>query len=182
MLRVAGEVDPRFGLALVLAHETGHRIGAIRQLRWSDVDLRSNRIRWRAENDKLDFEHVTPLTVEAVAALEGERRKRPAVGDAWIFPSPADPSMPCSRNLVRDWWYRAEKLAELDHIEQMGWHSLRRAFGTELKATTNLKDLCALGGWKSPTTILTCYVQADEETMRTALENRKSLGTAAAGS
>ena len=38
LLRVAGKVDWRFRVALVLAHETGHRIGAIRQLRWSDID------------------------------------------------------------------------------------------------------------------------------------------------
>jgi len=36
--RIAPQVDPNFELAVVLAHETGHRIGAIRQLRWSDVD------------------------------------------------------------------------------------------------------------------------------------------------
>jgi hypothetical protein len=79
---------------------------------------------------------------------------------------------------VRDWWYRAERLAGLEHVEQMGWHSLWRTFGTELKATTNLKDLCALGGWKSANTILTCYVQPDEETMREALSNRRQLSAA----
>jgi integrase len=46
---------------LVLAHETGHRIGAIRQLRWSDVDLKEKRILWRAENDKIGMEHSPPL-------------------------------------------------------------------------------------------------------------------------
>ena len=39
LLRVAGEVDWRFKVALVLAHETGHRIGAIRQLLWSDIEI-----------------------------------------------------------------------------------------------------------------------------------------------
>ena len=39
LLRVSAEIDWRFRVALVLAHETGHRIGAIRQLRWSDVDM-----------------------------------------------------------------------------------------------------------------------------------------------
>ena len=39
LLRVADEVEWRFRVALVLAHETGHRIGAIRQLRWSGIDL-----------------------------------------------------------------------------------------------------------------------------------------------
>ena len=38
LLKVSREVDWRFHLALVLAHETGHRIGAIRKLRWSDID------------------------------------------------------------------------------------------------------------------------------------------------
>ena len=39
MLDVAGQVDWRFVAALIIAHETGHRIGAIRKLRWSDVNL-----------------------------------------------------------------------------------------------------------------------------------------------
>ena len=80
MLNVADEVDPRFGLGLVLANETGHRIGSIRQLRWSDVDLKEKRITWRAENDKLGKQHVTPVSDDAVAALEAERKKNPAVG------------------------------------------------------------------------------------------------------
>ena len=45
-----------------------------------------------------------------------------------------------------------------------GWHSLRRAFATDLKATP-LKDLCQLRGWKSAATLLTYYQQADETTM-----------------
>ena len=36
LLRVSAEIDWRFRVALVLAHETGHRIEAIRQLWWSD--------------------------------------------------------------------------------------------------------------------------------------------------
>jgi hypothetical protein len=32
--RVAPAVSPLFTLAFVLAHETGHRIGAINALRW----------------------------------------------------------------------------------------------------------------------------------------------------
>lgn len=58
-----------------------------------------------------------------------------------------------------------------------GWHSLRRAFATDLKATP-LKDLCQLGGWKSAATVLTCYQQADEATMRTALESRRARSVA----
>ena len=67
LLRVSLELDWRFHVALVLAHETGHRIGAIRQLRWSDIDLEDRAIRWRAEHEKTGYEHVTPATAEAIA-------------------------------------------------------------------------------------------------------------------
>jgi hypothetical protein len=39
-----------------------------------------------------------------------------------------------------------------------------------------LKDLCALGGWKSHQTVLTCYQQPDAETMREALTRRARVG------
>ena len=43
LLEVSKEMDWRFRVALVIAHETGHRIGAIRQLRWSDIDMEEGR-------------------------------------------------------------------------------------------------------------------------------------------
>ena len=76
---------------------------------------------------------------------------------------------------MRAWWLRGERVAELEHIQGMGWHSLRRKFATELKEAP-LKDLCELGGWKSPQTVLTCYQQPDRRTMRRALEARQTLG------
>ena len=61
LLSVSEDVDWRFRVALVLAHETGHRIGAIRKLRWSDADLDERRMLWRAEHEKTGYEHLTPL-------------------------------------------------------------------------------------------------------------------------
>lgn len=170
--RVAPDVDPSFELALLLAHETGHRIGAIRQLRWSDVDLKEKRIVWRAENDKIGMEHAPPLSEAAAAALEVARKRRAAIGDGWLFPSPEDPDKPCSRHLMRDWWQRAAKLANLPERTRLGWHSLRRKFVNDLKADTPMADLCQLGGWKSPLTVMTVYQQADQATMRNALATR----------
>ena len=71
LLGVSLEVDWRFHVALVLAHETGHRIGAIRHLRWSDIDFEGGAIRWRAEHEKTGYGHVTPVTAEAIAVLGG---------------------------------------------------------------------------------------------------------------
>jgi len=169
--QVAGEVSRLFELALVLAHETGHRIGSIRLLKWSDLDLEGKRVRWRAEHDKIGFEHETFLTEAALEALTRTRQTRPSIGDTWLFPAPGGPSAPCSRHLFRDWWERAQELAGLKKEPGRGWHSLRRKFATDLKHVP-LRDLCYLGGWKEPQTVLKCYQQPDEATMRQALTSR----------
>jgi integrase len=174
LLAASRQIDAAFELALVLANETGHRIGAIRLLRWSDVDVEGETIRWRAGHDKIGFEHRTPLSADALAALQRRRKAQPSIGDAWIFPAPGGSSEPCSRHLLRDWWQRGEALAKTPHEAGLGWHSLRRKFATELKQVP-LKDLCYLGGWKEPQTILKCYQRPDAVTMREALASRRHL-------
>lgn len=174
MLEVADEVDWRFKLALVLAHETGHRSKAIRHLRWSEVDLDRGLVQWRAESDKTAHEHVTPLTETAVGALREARSERAGIGEAWIFPAPKDEDKPCSRNIFRDWWSRAVELADLEPVKGLGWHGLRRKFADELRDAP-LKDLATLGGWKEERTILQCYQAASLDAMREAQEHRKPL-------
>jgi integrase len=73
-----------------------------------------------------------------------------------------------------EWWQRGADLATLAAVTGRGWHSLRRQFATELKHVP-LKDLAELGGWKCAQTILTCYQQADQATMRQALATRHRL-------
>lgn len=179
MLAVADEVDWRFRLALVLAHETGHRIGAVRQLRWSDIDLERGVIRWPKHSDKMGFEHEAYLSETACDAVWACRRRDPGIGHAWVFPAPKSASEPCSKHLMRDWWYRAEELAGLEHEKGMGWHGLRRKFATELKDVP-LPDLCQLGGWKTSRTVLECYQQPDAETQRKALRSRRRVGSGGA--
>ena len=55
-------MDWRFHVALlVIAHETGHCMGAIRKLRCSDVDMVGGVIRWWAEHQNTGYEHWTPM-------------------------------------------------------------------------------------------------------------------------
>jgi integrase len=105
--------------------------------------------------------------------LELSRRKWKAIGDGWIFPAPEDSSKPVSRHLVRNWWQKGEKLAGLPRTARRGWHSFRRKFVNDLKPDTPMADLCYLGGWKSPLTVMTVYQQPDQVTMQTALSNRE---------
>ncbi len=174
LLHVSLEMDWRFHVALVLAHETGHRIGAIRQLRWSDVDLECGVVRWRAEHDKSGYEHRTPVTAEALAALEEARKRNPGIGDEPVLPSPQDRSRCVSCSWTQRWWEKAVALAGLESKRGRGWHSLRRKFASDLMDQP-LKVLCELGGWKEAKTVLHCYQRADEAQLRKALESRRRV-------
>lgn len=171
---IAPRIHPSMPLLLVMAHETGHRAASIRQRGWSDVDLEGTTIRWRAECDKIGYEHTTPLTDEALAALKAEQAKVRAIGDTWIFPSRPDSSKPLSGDAVFNIWKRAAVIAGLPEGERYGWHSVRRQFANELRDVP-MKDLLNLGGWKNAATILTCYQKPEEGTQRAALEKRREL-------
>ncbi|MXW71102.1 MAG: site-specific integrase [Acidobacteria bacterium] len=172
LLTVCHQVDWRFHVALVLAHETGHRIGAIRHLRWVDIDFEGRAILWRAEHDKSGHEHVTPVTPETLEALEEARKNNPGAGEAPVLPAPKNPSKCMGPTLAQGWWGRAERLAGLEPQPGRGWHSLRRKFASDMMDQP-LKVLCELGGWKTAKTVLECYQHADEGQLRKALEARR---------
>ena len=174
LLEVSRPVDWRFRVALVLAHETGHRIGAIRQLRWSDIDLEGGVVLWRAEHEKSGYEHRTPVTAEALAVFQEARKRNPETGDTVVLPSPKYPSRCVGSALACGWWQKAEGLAGLEPKRGRGWHSLRRKFASDLM-NQPLKVLCELGGWKTAKTVLQCYQRADEAQLRTALESRRRV-------
>ena len=172
LLKVSRRVGWRFHVALVLAHETGHRIGAIRNLRWSDIDLDGETILWRSEHEKTGYEHRSPLSAPALAVLKQASRRRPGIGDAPVLPSATHPLKSVSPSQPRVWWCRAEQLAGMERKRGRGWHSLRRKFASDLMDQP-LKVLCELGGWKNAKTVLQCYQRPDEGQLRKALEARR---------
>ena len=105
---VSRQVDWRFRVALVLTHETGHRIGAIRKLRWSDIDMEERVVRWRAEHEKSGYEHRTPVTIEAIVVLEEARKRNPGIGDTPLLPAARNPSACVGSALARVWWKNAQ--------------------------------------------------------------------------
>ena len=171
LLKVSRQVGWQFHVAFVLAHETGHRIGAIRQLRWSDVDMGTGVIRWRAEHEKSGFEHRTPVTDEVLGVLEEARKEYRRTDDAPVLPAPRDPARSMSYTVARYWWEKAERLTGLERKRGRGWHSLRRKFASDLMDQP-LKVLCELGGWRTAQTVLQCYQRAGEERLKKALDER----------
>ena len=140
----------------------------------SDIDVECGVVRWRAEHDKSGYEHRTPVTAEALAALEEARKRNPGIGDAPVLPSPQDRSRCVSCSWTQRWWEKAVALAGLESKRGRGWHSLRRKFASDLMDQP-LKVLCELGGWKEAKTVLHCYQRADEAQLRKALESRRRV-------
>lgn len=182
MLDAAEQMDWRFKLALILTHETGQRNHSICHLRWSDIDFDNRLVYWAPEHDKIRNEWVTPLTEAALEALGEARRNHPAIGSAWIFPSPRNPEQPCSRHLMRQWWNQAQEQAGIPFHDEKGsptrygWHSLRRKMATDLlDVDVALRTIADLGGWKEPMTIVKCYQKSNADQQRRALEARRKL-------
>ena len=113
-------------------HASSVRVGAIRQLRWADIDFEGREVRWRAEHEKTGYGHVTPLTDEAVAALKEARRMSEVSGNAPVLNSPRDAKRCMDRAAAHKWWKQAEALAGLEPKRGRGWHSLRRKFASDL--------------------------------------------------
>ena len=130
----------------------------------------------RAEHEKTGYEHRTPMTVMARAALVEARRRNPGIGDAPVMPAPKDSSVCMTRWLASSWWKRSEELAGLEPKWGRGWHSLRRKFASDLMDLP-LKVLCDLGGWKTAATVLQCYQRPDEERLRSALAAYREAGS-----
>ncbi len=179
MLAVAGKVSPLFELALVLCYETGHRLNSVRQLRWQDVDLRTEHhetVRWIGERQKTKVEHVTPLTPEAVAALKRVRVRTATIGEGWIFPA-ARSNKPADRGLFYKWWEKAQQLAELPPHPGR-FHKFRRHLASRL-VPAPLSVVQALGGWESPHVVVRVYQHASIEQQREAMS--QYLGQAKVG-
>lgn len=119
----------RVRLALVLCRETGRRVGAVRHLRWSDIEVWQEagrwkgRIRWAPDHDKTRRGRVTPISERAVQALREAPR---GIGQAWVFPAPKNPELPASKDYFKRAMLRLKKRAGVD-IPHLGYHSGKRA-------------------------------------------------------
>ena len=170
---VASQVAPAFGPLLDLAWDTGRRLSALLNLRWQDVTLEETEdaphgaITWYAgqKADRKKHEHVMPMNARASASLATWQKETGGIAAAFLFPHPRDSAKPLHKDIARLWLRRAEKLAELAHVPQGGWHAFRRGWATKRKHLP-LKDVAAAGGWTDTATLQACYEHADPETTR----------------
>ena len=176
LIEAADSVHPYVRSLLIIAGETGRRIGAIVTLRYSDwlpKDGAHGALRWRADSDKLGQDWVAPVTPRARQEIERLRRLRPGVGEANMFPAPASDG-PMDVWLATKWWNRTEQAAGVPHRPGQGWHALRRRFATARKHLS-LKDVAYLGGWKGTQVLVDVYQTADWDTMEAVAMGAREL-------
>lgn len=155
---------------LVVAADTGARIGEVVRLRWSDWDPEEathGTLRWRGKHQKNGRTRVTPVTARVRKTLETHRRRHPGVAEAHVFPAPE------SKGHVRvdvalRWWREAEAEAGVEHRKGMGFHALRRRWANRMKDRSPV-DAAALGGWADVATMQQVYQRADLSGMERAL-------------
>lgn len=105
-----------------------------------------------------------PVWPQVRAAIDRVRAERPRIGSAPLFPSPADPMVPISRQLARSWLLQAEELAKLEPQKGSLWRAYRRQWAREREHLPDA-DVAAAGGWKETSSLKRAYQQADQATM-----------------
>jgi integrase len=171
---VAHQLPEPFDVLLDIAWHTGHRIGAILELRWEHVSFDQTAsaphgtIRWYAgkASDRKKHDHTLPMNEKARAALLAWRKQLHAIPAGWIFAS-NDGQSALPKWGPKKWMRKAETLAKVPHLKQGIWHPFRRGWATARKHMP-LQDVAAGGGWTDTATVTKCYQHATEEETRAA--------------
>ena len=127
-----------------------------------------------AWHTKTGRETVVPIGPDVRAAIDRVLRERPGIGQAYLFPAPADIAKPVARRVAAKWLQEAEQLAGLEKLDGSLWHAYRRKWATERKHLPDA-DVAAAGGWKNPNTLRLVYQRADQDTMLRVVLERGEL-------
>jgi len=177
----AQEVRSYLSEVLDLAVATGRRLSAIRQLRYAHLRLERTTttphgsIRWPADTDKAGVEQTVPLNALGRRAVDRIMAERPGIGDAPLFPSPADPSRPVDRSRADRWLRKAEALANLETQGGSLWHAFRRMWATSRKGLP-AQDVARAGGWGTVSMVTEIYARADTETTLSVVLHEARVG------
>ena len=176
MLAAADTVADYMPMLVLLAGETGRRIGAICQLRASDLrwdDGAHGEIVWRSATDKVGVRWIAPMTPRLRAEVESYVRERGLIGDAWLFRALKGDG-PLTVDRASKWWKRCENAAGVPRRKGQGWHSLRRRWATARKGLS-LRDVAAVGGWKTTQVLSDVYQMADRDAMEAVAVGAKPV-------
>jgi len=93
--------------------------------------------------------------------------------NGWIFSSAQEADRPMDRHLFDKWLTRADGAAGMKKLLGGLWRPNRRAWATARKHLP-ITDVVAAGGWEDTETLLTCYQQADTQTLLAVMAGAQS--------
>lgn len=163
------------GILLDIVEATGRRIGAVVRLWHSDLQWAGGTVaavRWRPF--KKEPEQVVPVPEALGRTLAEHARRHQGLGNTPLFPSPLDPTRHVSADVASDWLEAAEALAGLPPLEGGDFHPYRRKWATERKHLPTV-DVMKAGGWRDERALKESYIHADDETMRSVIEEPRKL-------
>lgn len=111
-----------FASMLRLAWETAERIGAIRQLRWREVDLDERAVVFLAESRKGATRDIRRVISEPLAGWLRQIRRKDA---DLVFPWDRHPT---------SLWYELKKIAAVAGVTARGFHGLRKSAASYVTA------------------------------------------------
>lgn len=76
------------------------RPGEIRQAQWSEIDFKAKEWRIAAHKMKMRRDHIVPLSKQAIAILEDQKKEVEHLKTDWVFPSQVRPKNPMSDGTV----------------------------------------------------------------------------------
>ena len=130
--------SPDLYLAVMMAITTGGRRNEVLGLTWDAVDLDAGTVTLSGQKTK------TPRTVALVPEVAELLRPRRGIGQALVFPSPADPSRPAD---MRSAWETALRRAG---IEDFRWHDLRHTAASYMAMSgASLPEIAGVLGHKT---------------------------------
>ena len=137
----------------------------------AEAALRGRRVRWRAELDKIGFEHETPWSDTAALAMKEWQRSSLSLGNAPVFTADQDKSKPMPRH-YQGTCGRSRKKQSTCHGNRC---AAGMGFGERLRMSCGPRPF-VIWWRKEPQTVVTTYQQASLDTMRRALAQRRHLG------
>lgn len=162
---------------LFIMDQTGRRLGAVRQLRPTDIKLDQGthgKIEWPSETDKAGKRWLTAIRPELRPRLERILRQRQAIGTGPLFPAPRNQDEAVCEGTVADWLHQVLKELGLPRLPHDRFHGIRRKWVTERKHLPDV-DVARAGGWRSVQTMKRAYQQADDAGVLEAVLERRTL-------
>lgn len=182
-IKEAARKDERY-LPIILALETGMRIGEISALRWTDIDFSEKTIHIKRTLQRLQVdkgktaiiegtpktfqsERILPLSKQLEAYLSKIKQTSESLYVVGLAESCTEP---------RTITYRFKKLLDQLQIAQLPFHALRHTFATRcLELSVNIATISSMLGHTSTKMTLDVYTNSFMKDERQAIEKISTL-------